>query len=226
MGGDGRGSYDERRMRVLIVDDHAVVRRGVRELIVDFFPDAECAEAKDGEEALELVRTEHFDLGILDVSMPNRGGIDVLEELHERAPQLSFLVLSHHAEELYAVRALRAGARGYLTKSSAPEELVYALREILAGGKYVSVSIGERVAGALAVASGVDSSRPAHDRLSDRELEVLRLLAAGKAIKEIAAELTLSGKTVTTYRSRLLEKMDMKSNAELMRYALRVGLVD
>jgi two-component system invasion response regulator UvrY len=209
-------------VRFLIVDDHALIRRGSRELLSEAFPEAQFEEAGTGEDALGLVGRLPFDLAILDISMPRRGGLDALKEMHERVPQLPVLVLSQHGEEQYAIRALRAGARGYLTKNSAPEELVRAARKILGGGKYVSESLAERLADSLAV----DHAKPLHATLSDRELEVLRFLASGQAVKEIAAELSLSEKTVSTYRTRVLEKLDMKSNAELMRYALRVGLVE
>lgn len=209
-------------MRVLLADDHALVRRGLRELLMDAFPDVHCAEAATGEDAVEHVGRESFDLVILDISMPRRGGIDALKDLQARRPQLPVIVLSQHAEEQYAIRTLRAGAKAYLTKSSAPDELIRAARKVLSGGCYVSQSLAEHLAGSL----DLDPERPLHDALSDRELQVLRMLAAGKAVKDIAVELSLSEKTVSTYRTRILEKMRMSSNAELMRYALRVGLVE
>jgi DNA-binding NarL/FixJ family response regulator len=209
-------------MRVLLADDHALVRRGLRELLTDAFPEAQCAEAATGEDAVEQAGRESFDLVILDISMPRRGGIDALRDLQARRPLLPVIVLSQHAEEQYAIRTLRAGAKAYLTKSSAPEELISAARKVLSGGRYVSQSLAEHLAGSLDIAP----DRPLHDALSDRELQVLRMLAAGKAVKEIAVELSLSEKTVSTYRTRILEKMRMSGNAELMRYALRVGLVE
>jgi two-component system invasion response regulator UvrY len=209
-------------MKVLIVDDHAIVRRGTRELLSEEFPDATFAEAASGEEAVTLAEETAYDLVILDISMPGRGGMDALRELRQRGVKSPVLVLSQHAEEQYAIRTLRAGAQGYLTKESAPEELVHAARRILAGGKYITPSLAERLAESI----GADRAGVPHDALSDRELQVLRLIGAGKAVKDIAAELGLSEKTVSTYRTRVLEKMQMQSNAELIRYAMRVGLVE
>jgi len=209
-------------MKVLIVDDHAIVRRGTRELLSEDYPDAEFAEAASGEEAVVLAEQTAYDLVVLDISMPGRGGMEALRELRQRGVKTPVLVLSQHAEEQYAIRTLRAGAQGYLTKESAPEELVHAARRILAGGKYITPSLAER----LAESVGSDRVGAPHDALSDRELQVLRLIGAGKAVKDIAAELGLSEKTVSTYRTRVLEKMQMQSNAELIRYAMRVGLVE
>jgi two-component system invasion response regulator UvrY len=209
-------------MKFLLADDHGVVRRGVRELLAEEFADAQFDEAVTGEDAIELVERHRFDLVVLDVSMPRRGGIDALKDLQKRAPQLPVIMLSHHAEDQYAIRALRAGARAYLTKDCAPDELIRAARKVLAGGKYVTASLAEALADSL----DVEHDKPQHESLSDRELQVLRMLASGKAVKQIGAELCLSEKTVSTYRARLLEKMQMTSNAELMRYALRAGLVE
>lgn len=209
-------------MRVLLVDDHAVVRRGIRELLSEAFCESSFDEAGTGEEGLVHVRTATYDLVVLDIGMPRRGGMDALKEIQALQPNLPVLILSHHAEEQYAIRALRAGAAGYVSKECAAEELVRAARKALSGGKYVSEALAERLAQGLAA----DSSARVEDLLSDRELQVLRMLALGKAVKEIAAELALSEKTVSTYRARILDKMNMKSNAELMRYALRIGLVE
>jgi len=209
-------------MKVLLVDDHALVRRGVRDLLREAFGDAEFSEAATGEEALSYARKSAFELVVLDISMPRRGGMDALKQLHAEAPSLPVLILSHHAEEQYAVRALRAGACGYLTKDCAVEELVCAVRKALAGGKYVTEGIAERLVDMLA--GGGQSG--AHETLSDRELQVLRMLAKGRTVKEIAGELSLSEKTISTYRTRLLEKTHLRSNAELIRYALSSGLVD
>lgn len=209
-------------MKVLIVDDHAVVRRGTRELLSEEFPDAVFAEAANGEDAVALARATAYDLVVLDISMPGRGGMEALKELREHAARTPVLVLSQHAEDQYAIRTLRAGAQGYLTKQTAPEELVHAARRILAGGKYITPSLAERLAEALRS----EATQAQHDALSDRELQVLRLIGAGKSVKDIAGELGLSEKTVSTYRTRVLEKMQMQSNAELIRYAMRVGLVE
>lgn len=209
-------------MRILLADDHAIVRRGLRELLSEEFPNAHCEEASTGEDAVELFSRHSFDLVVLDISMPRRGGLDALKDLQARRPHVPVIVLSQHAEEQYAIRVLRAGARAYLTKGNAPDELVRAARKVLGGGSYVTESVAEHLAGSLA--GNTNTLR--HEALSDRELQVLRMLGAGKSVKEIAAELSLSEKTVSTYRSRILEKMQMTSTAQLMRYALQAGLVE
>ncbi|MGN6109880.1 MAG: response regulator [Kofleriaceae bacterium] len=210
-------------MKFLLVDDHPVVRRGVRDLMREAFPSSEFTEASSSDDAIGLARTGSWDVVVLDIAMPRRGGMDVLKEIHGHRPELPVIVFSAHAEDQYAIRALRAGARGYVTKDSASEELVAAVRKALAGGTYVNASLAERLVAAMATE---ESDRPLHATLSDRELQVLRMLASGKTVKEIGAELSLSDKTISTYRARLLEKMKLRTNAELMRYALRVGLVD
>jgi DNA-binding NarL/FixJ family response regulator len=207
--------------RFLLVDDHALLRRGLRELLVDELPDARFGEAASGPEALDQVRKSHYDLVILDLSLPGRDGLDVLKEMLVSVPGQLILVLSVRAEEQYATRALRAGAMGYLTKETAPEELSKAVRKVLGGGKYVSSLLAERLATNLSSPTG-----PLHESLSDRELQVLCRLGAGKSVKEIGAGLALSEKTISTYRTRILEKMQMKSNAELVRYTLQAGLVE
>ena len=206
----------------LLVDDHALLRRGLRELLGEEFPGAVFEEAASGSEALDQVNHHALSLVILDLTIPGRDGLEVLKELREHHPRLPVLVLSVHAEEQYAIRALRAGAVGYITKESAPEELCKAVRKVLDGGRYVSSSLAEKLAANLSTRDG----RPLHESLSDRELQVLRMLAFGQSVKEIGVSLSLSEKTISTYRTRLLEKMTMKSNADLMRYALRAGLVD
>jgi DNA-binding NarL/FixJ family response regulator len=198
---------------MLIVDDHAVVRRGASELLAEAFAGVDIAEAGTGEAALELVARSAFDLVILDLSMPGKGGLATLVELHASHPTLPILVLSAHAEDQYTSRALRAGAAGYVTKDLALEELTAAARSILAGGRYIGKTLSE-------------GDPPPHAALSDREFQVLRLLALGKSVKDIGGELDLSEKTISTYRTRILAKMEMHSNAELMRYALRAGLVE
>jgi DNA-binding NarL/FixJ family response regulator len=209
-------------LKLLLVDDHTLVRRGIRNLLAEALSDVEFAEASTGEGALALVRRGTFELVILDISMPQRGGIEVLKDLRAVTPGIRVLMLSQHAEEQYAIRALKAGAGGYLTKDCAPEELVRAVIKCASGGKYVSERLAERL---LDVISGDAAARPI-ERLSDRELEVLRLIGKGRAVKEIAAELALSEKTVSTYRARLLEKTALDSNGDLMRYALGCGLVE
>lgn len=206
--------------RVLLVDDHTVVRRGVRAIVEDNLPGIELAEAGNGDEALRAL-DEKFDAVVLDLSMPGRDGFDLLAEIKHRHPKLPVLIMSLHGEEQFALRALRAGASGYLTKSSAPEQLVTALTKILRGGRYVSEMLAER----LAADVGAPVAESPHERLSDREFDVMRGIASGRTVSEIAAQMHLSVKTVSTYRTRLLEKMRMSTNAELTRYALEAGLV-
>ena len=208
-------------MRVLIADDHAVFRRGVRETLREAFAKATFGEAETAEETLEFVRRSPWDLLILDISMPGKSGLDILEEVKRLRPRLPVLFLSMHPEEQYARRALKAGAAGYLTKESVPEELKAAVRKVAAGGRYVSVSLAERLAYDLRRRADT----PAHELLSDREFQVLRMIGAGKTVKDIADELSLSVKTVSTYRSRILEKTGMRTTAELIRYALQEQLV-
>jgi two-component system, NarL family, invasion response regulator UvrY len=208
--------------RILLVDDHAVVRRGVRDILTESLGKVSFGEAGKPSEAIDLLQGEDWDVVVLDISLPGRGGLDALRDIKRLKPQVPVLVLSMHAEDHYALRALRAGASGYVNKDSAAEELAGAVRKVLAGGTHVSVRLAETLARSLRS----DTSRPAHERLSDRELEVLRGLAAGKTVKEIGIELSLSEKTVSTYRTRLLEKMQMRTNAELIQYALREGLVE
>jgi two-component system invasion response regulator UvrY len=207
--------------RFLLVDDHALLRRGLRELLVDELPNSLFGEAASGPDAIEQVGKSPYDLVMLDLSLPGRDGLDVLKELLLLVPEQLVLVLSVHAEEQYAVRALRAGAMGYVTKESAPEELSKAVRKVLGGGKYVSASLAESLANNLS-----SSGAALHQSLSDRELQVLCRLGAGKSGKEIGTELALSEKTVSTYRTRILEKMNMRTNAELVRYALQAGLAE
>ena len=213
---------DTRAVRILLADDHGVVRRGVRELLADALPRATFGEAATSEEALRLSIDQPWDLVVLDISMPGRGGLETLKQMRAARPGVPVLILSHHAEDQYAIRALRAGAAGYVTKSATPEELVKAAQKALDGGKYVTPALAERLANALTQHDG----GWLHESLSDREMQVLRMLANGRSVKEIGAELSLSEKTISTYRTRILDKLAMKSNAELMRYALRVGLVD
>jgi len=205
--------------RVLLVDDHDVVRKGIRAILEDRFPAIAICEASNGEAALDALSAP-FDAVVLDLSMPGRSGIDLLGEIKHRFPKLPVLIMSLYGEEQFAVRALRAGASGYLTKSAATEQLVAAFERIVRGGRYISEALAER----LAVAAGGDTGAP-HDRLSDREFEVMRGIASGESVSEIAARIHLSVKTVSTYRTRLLEKMGMSSNAELTRYAIQNGLV-
>ena len=205
--------------RVLLVDDHDVVRKGIRAILEDRFSAIAICEASSGDEALAALSAP-FDAVVLDLSMPGRSGIDLLAEIKHRYPKLPVLIMSLHGEEQFAVRALRAGAAGYLTKSAASEQLVAAFERVVRGGRYISEALAER----LAVAAGGGTDAP-HDRLSDREFEVMRGIASGESVSEIADRIHLSVKTVSTYRARLLDKMGMTTNAELTRYAIQNGLV-
>lgn len=206
--------------RILIVDDHAVVREGIKMILSDVPDVTVAAEARNGAEALEKIAQGSFDLVILDISMPGRSGLEILKQIKIDQPDLAVLVLSMHPEEQYGLRILRAGASGYLTKESAPEELRGAIEKVKAGRRYISPSLAERLAGNL---QGY-ASKPAHEALSDREYEVLGMIAKGRTITEISSELNLSVKTVSTYRSRILEKLGLKSNADLIHYAIKEGL--
>jgi DNA-binding NarL/FixJ family response regulator len=206
--------------RILLVDDHVVVRRGIRAILEDQFPAISVSEASSGDEALTML-SDALEAVVLDLSMPGRSGFDLLAEIKHRHPKLPVLIMSLHAEEQFALRALRAGASGYLTKAAAPEQLVAAVTKITRGGKYISETLAER----LATDVGGDQLASRHDRLSDREFDVMRGIASGSSVSEIAAQMHLSVKTVSTYRTRLLEKMGMSTNAELTRYALENGLV-
>jgi two-component system invasion response regulator UvrY len=205
--------------RVLLVDDHDVVRKGIRAILEDRFAAIAIREASNGDEALAAL-IDPFDAVVLDLSMPGRSGIDLLTEIKHRFPKLPVLIMSLHGEEQFAVRALRAGASGYLTKSAASEQLIAAFERIVRGGRYISEALAER----LAVSAGGGTDAP-HDRLSDREFEVMRGIASGESVSEIAGRIHLSVKTVSTYRARLLDKMGMTTNAELTRYAIQNGLV-
>ncbi len=209
-------------IRILIADDHPIVRRGLKEILVRELEGTICGEAGNAQQVLSEVQSQDWDLVILGVTMPGRSGLDVLRDLKGLRPKLPVLVLSMHPEDQLGKRMLKAGASGYMNKESAPEELVKAIRKVLAGGVYVSPALAER----LALDLQENSGRPLHETLSDREFEVLRMIALGKTVTQIAEELHLSVPTVSTYRARLLEKMNMTTTAELMRYALRNHLVD
>ncbi len=209
-------------IKILIADDHPVVRKGLKEIIVETPGMEVLAEATRGNEALEKALKQDFDVIILDISMPGRNGIETLKEIKKQKPLLPVLILSIHPEEHYAVRALKAGAAGYLTKESAPNELVKAIQQVNAGNKYFSASLVEKLVFDL----DLTSEKPLYELLSDREFEILCRIASGKTISEIAKELCLSVKTISTYRSRILEKMRMATNAELTHYAIRNKLVD
>ncbi|MBK6636776.1 MAG: response regulator transcription factor [Rhodocyclaceae bacterium] len=209
-------------IRVLIADDHAIVRQGLKQILSETDDLLVAGEADDGSQALHLARQCTWDVFLLDVSMPNRNGIDTLKQLKKEFPRLPVLILSMHPEEQYAVRALKAGASGYLTKQSAPEQLVTAIRQVANGKKFLSPAVAQQLAEAISD----NTDKPPHERITDREYQVLTLIASGKTLTQVADTLNLSVATVGTYRARLLEKMGLKSTAELIRYGLEHGLTD
>ncbi|QID17339.1 response regulator transcription factor [Nitrogeniibacter mangrovi] len=211
-----------KRIRVMIADDHAIVRQGLRQILSDTEDMEVAAEACNGVEALQLSRAGDCDVILMDVSMPDRNGIDALKLIKKEQPRLPVLILSMYPEEQYAIRALKAGAAGYLTKQSAPDQLVTAIRQVASGKKYVSASLAMELAEAISE----DTDRPLHERLSDREYQTLCMIASGRTLTQIAEELNLSVKTVSVYRARLLEKMRLRNNAELTHYGLKHGLVE
>jgi two-component system invasion response regulator UvrY len=208
--------------RILIADDHAIVRGGLKELLVRELKDVILGEAGDAQQVLAQIEGGVWHLVILDITMPGRSGLDLLADLKQRRPELPVLVLSMHPEDQYGKRVLKAGASGYMNKEAAPEDLVIAIRKILSGGVYVSTAFAEKLASDLSRGDG----RPPHELLSVREFEVLRMLASGKGITQIAEELHLGVTTISTYRARILEKMRMASTSELMRYAIDNRLID
>jgi two-component system invasion response regulator UvrY len=208
--------------KILVVDDHTIVREGLKQ-ILSGVPDIVVAgEASDGNQALDKARKGDYDLLLLDIAMPGVSGLDVLKQLKAEKPDLPILMLSIYPEQQYAVRTLKAGASGYLTKESAPEELIAAIRKVCGGGKYVTSSLAEELASYLKA----DLERAAHELLSDREYQVVTMIASGKTVTQIADALSLSVKTISTNRSRALKKMGMKTNAELTYYAIKHRLVD
>jgi len=209
-------------LKVLVVDDFPLFRRGVRDLLNEGFKDVRIGEASDAHEMLKLLRLKPWDVTILDISMPRMNGLDALKQVKQEFPHLPVLILSMYPEEQYAIRTIKAGADGYLTKSSAPEELVNAIKKVHGGGKYVSPSLGE----ALALTVKPGTQKDPHELLSDREYQVLCLIGSGKTVSEIADKTNLSVTTISTYRARILEKMRMKTSAELARYAIQQGLVE
>ncbi len=210
------------KIHVLIADDHAIVRQGLKQILSETDDLVVTGEADDGAEALQLARQQPWDVFLLDVSMPNRNGIDTLKQLKKEFPRLPVLILSMHPEEQYAVRALKAGAAGYLTKQSAPEQLVTAIRQVAGGKKYVSAAVAQQLVEALSD----NTDKLPHERITDREYQVLVMIAAGNPLTQIAESLNLGVATVSTYRARLLEKMGLRSTAELIRYGLENGLVE
>lgn len=209
-------------IKIIIADDHAIVRKGLKQILEETPDMAVTDEASNCNEVLEKVRKGNFDVVILDLTMPGRGGVDTLKEIKAEKPDLPVLVLSVHPEEQYAMRVLKAGAAGYVNKESAPIELIEAIRKVASGRKYISSTLAEN----LALNLDSDFEKPLHESLSDREFQVMCKIAMGKTMTDIANELNLSIKTISTYRTRILEKMNMKSNAEIARYAIKNGLVD
>lgn len=208
--------------RVLIVDDHEILRRGLRDILVTQLDAAEAGEAANAAEALSLLVRESWDLVLLDINLPGRSGLELLEECRRLQPATPVLVLTAHSEEQFAVQAFRLGAAGYITKQEAADLLVTAVRRVLAGGRYVSNSLAERLATRL----HDDSRKELHESLSPRELQIVRLVALGRSLKEIAAELALSEKTIATYRSRIAGKTGLRTSVEIARYALKHHLVE
>jgi DNA-binding NarL/FixJ family response regulator len=209
-------------IRTVIADDHPIVRAGLKQILSDASDIKVAEEAGDGHELLKLIRKEGVDVVLLDITMPGFMGLDALKQIKVEKPELPILVLSMHPEDQYGIRVLKAGASGYLMKSTAPDQLVGAIRKVYRGGRYVSPALAEKLA--LGLQSGA-TGLP-HENLSDREYQVLCSISSGKTVKEIAEELSLSEKTISTYRTRILEKMDMKSNAELTHYGIKHDLVD
>lgn len=209
-------------IKIIIADDHAIVRKGLKQILEDTMEMIVADEASNGYELMEKLRKQSFDVVILDITMPGRSGLDTLKDIKLDFPKLPVLVLSVHREEEYAVRTLRSGAAGYINKKSAPDELIEAIRTVSTGRKYIS----HTVADALVINLNPASDRPLHESLSDREYQVMCMIASGKSVSTISKELNLSVKTISTFRSHILRKMNMKDNAEITHYAIKNQLVD
>jgi len=209
-------------MKILVADDHTIVREGIKQIVASMSQVTIVEEASTGFEVIEKVNAEHYDVVLLDISMPGKSGLDVLKEIKTYKPKLPVLILSIHSEDQYAKRVLKAGAAGFIPKHSAPEELKKAILKAFSGGRYVSNHLAEKLATEL----GLDNNQPLHETLSDREFQVLQKIASGKPLKDIADELFISIKTVSTYRTRILEKLHLNNNAELIKYALENELID
>jgi DNA-binding NarL/FixJ family response regulator len=221
-GNPAKGEGEAREIRILIVDDHVMIRQGLRQILADAFAKAIFGEASSANEALEQATKNRWDVVLLDITMPGKSGLDVLKQMVEAQPNLAVLVLSMHPEDQYAVRVLRTGAAGYITKNTASEEVIGAVKKVLAGGKYVSASLAENLAANL----NSPAAKAPHELLSDREYQVMRMIAVGRSVKEIAFELSLSVKTISTYRTRIMEKTRLKTNADIIRYAVHEKLVE
>ncbi|MDY6970353.1 MAG: response regulator transcription factor [Spirochaetota bacterium] len=209
-------------IKIIIADDHEIVRAGLKQILSDSEDMIVAGEASDGQELLEMVRKNKYDTILLDMTMPGRSGLEILKQLKMEKPNIPVLILSMHPEDQYAVRALKAGASGYLTKETASDKLVEAIRKVHSGGKYISDTLAERLADILTH----DIDKPPYEILSDREYEVFRMIASGKTVSEIAREMFLNVKTISTYRARILAKMNMNNNAELTHYAIKNNLLD
>ncbi len=210
-----------KKIKILIADDHPIVREGYKKILSDTTDMVVADEAENGQEVMDCIRKKQYDLILLDISMPGRSGLETLKDLKGEKPKLPVLILSIYPEEQYAVRAFRAGASGYLTKASAPHELISAIRKISQGGRYISPSMAEKLTYYL----DLDAAKPLHESLSDREYQVLLMIASGKTVGEIAEELCLSVKTISTYRTHIIEKMKLKNNAEMTLYAIQNKLI-
>ena len=213
---------DKTSIRVFIADDHAIVREGLKQILAEQRDIVVAGEAETGLDAIKLFRKSRCNVLLLDISLPDRNGIEVLKQIKDEKQDLAVLMLSMHREDQYAIRALKAGASGYMTKQSAPKELVNAIRQVAGGQRYVSAQLAQ----VLAAQVGDGFDKPPHESLSDREYQTLTMIASGKTVGEIAKELSLSVKTVSEYRSRLLAKMKLKTSAELTHYAIRNQLID
>ncbi len=208
-------------LRILIADDHSVVRKGLRQILLEEFPTAHIEDVPDAEEMINKVMNAQWDVIVSDMSMPGRSGLDALQQIKQIYPELPVLILSIHPEEHYALRVLKAGASGYLSKGSASDELVKAVQTVLLGKKYISASVAEKLASSFSS----DSAKPVHELLSDREFDVMKLLAAGKSVSDIADILSLSVTTISTYRARIMTKMNLKTNSDLTKYAIESNLL-
>ena len=210
-------------IRVMITDDHAIVRQGLKQILSETEDISVTGEAETGFQAIKIVRQQEFDVMLLDISLPDRNGIEVLKQIRKDRPSLAILMLSMHNENEFAIRAIRAGAAGYLNKQSAPAQLVTAIRQVAAGHKFITPALAEELANALTAGA---SDQPLHAALSDREYQTLCMIASGKGLSEISEEMCLSPKTVSVYRARLMEKLKLSNNSELIRYAIKHNLVD
>jgi two-component system invasion response regulator UvrY len=209
-------------IKIIIADDHSVVREGVKHILSESLDAVFTGEAGNSQELLEEINKKNYDLILLDIAMPGRDGLETLKEIKTLKPKMPVLILSMFPEEQYAMRALKSGASGYLTKDSIPDELIKAVKKVLRGGKYVSSSFSEK----LLLSLDHDTEKMPHEALSNREYQVMKMIASGKTLKEISDELFLSVKTISTYRARILEKMEMENNAEIIHYAVKNKLID